>query len=315
MARSSRRVSRYPGDAARPAVHRARRRSPDRPARRGRPAARRRGRGRRRRGGDRPGRRVPPGRAGASATPVLETHPRWDGVPDGEPIPTLVLTEPAPTGWTPPPGLAFGADPGDPRRPRRRRSGPGPPSCSTSSGPATPPPVLRPRWARPGWRAGRRTGCDAAAADAGRPLTGEPRPFFLRGISALLRAPTDGGDVFLKAVFPTFHAEPVITKLLADRFPATCRACSRSSRTRAGSWSRTSARAGSGACRRPTGRRRWRPGARTLIEIQRTMADRPDDLADLLAAGAPHRRAGRDLRSAFAAALGGGRAGPRDRAR
>ena len=58
-----------------------------------------------------------------------------------------------------------------------------------------------------------------AAADAGRPLKGEPRPFFLRGISALLRAPTDGPDLFLKAVFPPFHAEPVLTHLLADRYP------------------------------------------------------------------------------------------------
>jgi len=60
----------------------------------------------------------------------------------------------------------------------------------------------------------------AAAADAGRPLVGEPMPFYLRGISALLRAETATGAVFLKAVFPPFHAEPVVTCLLAERVPA-----------------------------------------------------------------------------------------------
>ena len=82
---------------------------------------------------------------------VLEVHPRWAGVPEGEPIPTLVTTEPAPPGWRPPAGLAFGPMPADPDdlaasiRPRAAellgelRTG-------------APPPELRPRWARPGWR-------------------------------------------------------------------------------------------------------------------------------------------------------------------
>ena len=150
--------------------------------------------------------------------PVLEVHPRWAGVPEGEPIPTLVTTESAPATWRPPPGFAFGPMPGDVDdlvdsiRPRavellgELRTG-------------AQPPELRPRWARPGWRRRASDWMRAAAAGAGRPLTGEPRPFFLRGISALLIAPTAGGDVFLKAVFPIFHAEPVITKLLADRLP------------------------------------------------------------------------------------------------
>src|SRR5215216_1840313 len=43
--------------------------------------------------------------------PIIETHPRWEGVPDAEPIPTLVLTEPARAGWDPPSGLAFGPIP------------------------------------------------------------------------------------------------------------------------------------------------------------------------------------------------------------
>ena len=43
-------------------------------------------------------------------------------------------------------------------------------------------------------------------------------------------------------------------------------------------------------------------GARTLIEIQRTMAERPEDLADLLAAGAQDRGLA-GIPGAFAASL------------
>ena len=60
----------------------------------------------------------------------------------------------------------------------------------------------------------------AAAAAARRPLISEPTPFYLRGISALLRGETASGAMFLKAVFPPFHAEPVVTQLLAAQVPA-----------------------------------------------------------------------------------------------
>ena len=40
-------------------------------------------------------------------SPVLETHPKWKDAGEGEPIPTLVLTEPASVEWSPPSGLAF----------------------------------------------------------------------------------------------------------------------------------------------------------------------------------------------------------------
>ena len=151
--------------------------------------------------------------------PIIETHPRWEGVPDGEPIPTLVTTEPAPAGWTPPDEFAFGPIPsaleGVPATlvPRAEE-------LLAELRTDAPPPALRPRWARPGWHARASGWMVAAAADAGRPLVGEPMPFYLRGISALLRAETATGAVFLKAVFPPFHAEPVVTRLLAERVPA-----------------------------------------------------------------------------------------------
>jgi hypothetical protein len=154
----------------------------------------------------------------AFPAPIVETHPQSEGVPDGEPIPTLVLTEPAPIGWAPPSGHVFGA-----------------PSAVDASLPASlvpratellaeiasgsPPPELRPRWARPGWHARASAWMTAALEAAGQPLLEPPLPFYLRGISALLRGRTARGDVFLKAVFPLFHPEPVVTRLLAGRFP------------------------------------------------------------------------------------------------
>ncbi|HET7474009.1 MAG TPA: phosphotransferase [Candidatus Limnocylindrales bacterium] len=150
--------------------------------------------------------------------PVLETHPKWKGLPEGAPVPCLVMTEPGRSGWTPPAGLTFAAGPPDtaglPESIRPRAD-----ELLAEVRAGSPPPSLRPRWSRRGWFDRASAWMRAAAADAGRPLTADPMPFFLRGISALLRAPTDGPDLFLKAVFPPFHAEPVLTRLLADRFP------------------------------------------------------------------------------------------------
>jgi hypothetical protein len=152
------------------------------------------------------------------ASPILETHPKWEGVPDDEPIPTLVTTEPAPADWTPPAGFTFGATSASldgvppPLHPRARE-------LLDELRTGSPPPALRPRWARPGWNARAVAWMTRALDDAGRPLLEEPQPFGHRGISALLRGRTAAGDVFLKAVFPPFHSEPVVTLLLAERFP------------------------------------------------------------------------------------------------
>ena len=152
---------------------------------------------------------------------VLETHPRWEGVPEGEPIPTLVTTEPATADWPPPEGLAFGPIPDD----ERVLAGL-PPSLVPRAGELlaelrtdAPPPALRPRWARRGWRDRATAWMSREMEAAGRPLLEPPRPFFLRGISALLRGTTASGDVFLKAVFPPFHPEPAVSRLLAARVP------------------------------------------------------------------------------------------------
>lgn len=152
------------------------------------------------------------------ASAVLETHPRWADVSEGDPIPTLVSTEPAAADWTPLDGLSFGPIPvgldglPDSLVPRAGE-------LLGELRAASPPPSSRPPWARRGWRDRTASWMTMAMAEIGRPLVEPPRPFFLRGISALMRGSTAGGDVFLKAVFPHFHAEPVATSLVAARFP------------------------------------------------------------------------------------------------
>ena len=152
-------------------------------------------------------------------TSVLETHPRWEGVADGDPIPVLVTTEPAAADWTPPDRLGFAPIPAraeglpDVLAPRAAEL------LEELRAGAEPPP-LRPRWARRGWHDRASTWMTEALAAAGRPLLGKPEPFYLRGISALLRGTTAEGDVYLKAVFPPFHPEPVVGRLLAERVPS-----------------------------------------------------------------------------------------------
>jgi hypothetical protein len=219
---------------------------------------------------------------------VLETHPRWSDVPDREPIPTLVTTEAAPDGWQPPTGLAFASIPtvlDDLPAAIRPRAAELLGELRTGAEP----PALRPRWARPGWRARAIAWMRRAAADAGRPLTGEPRPFYLRGISALLRAPTDGPDLFLKAVFPVFHAEPVITRVLAERLPDDVPPVLAIEPDEG--WLLLEDIGSSWVLELPEADRpaALREGARTLVEIQRTIAARPDDRAALKAAGSLRR--------------------------
>jgi Phosphotransferase enzyme family len=220
--------------------------------------------------------------------PVLETHPKWKEVAEGEPIPTLVLTEPAPTEWTPPTGLDFApvpATPDDVPWPIRPRAD----ELLAELRDNAPPPELRPRWMRRGWFDRASTWMRAATTDAGRPLTGDPRPFFLRGISALLRAPTNGPDLFLKAVFPVFHAEPVLTRLLAGKFPGAIPTVVAVEPDEGWLISEDIGSAWIGdvpEADRPAALGR---GAGALVAIQRAMATDGGAIRTLLDAGAPHR--------------------------
>jgi hypothetical protein len=235
-------------------------------------------------------------------TPVLETHPKWKDVAEGEPVPALVLTEPVAAGWAPPDGLTFGPVPdGEPDVPGSIR--PRAVELLAEVSENLPIPPLRPRWSRRGWFGRASAWMRAAAADAGRPLAAEPAPFYLRGISALLRAPTEGPDLFLKAVFPPFHAEPVLTQLLAARFPAVVPPVIAIEPDEGWLMVEDIGSAWVGdepEADRPAALRR---GAGALVGIQRAVADDREAIATLLAAGAPHRPLA-ELVAATAAAIG-----------
>jgi hypothetical protein len=234
--------------------------------------------------------------------PVLETHPKWKEVAEGAPIPTLVLTEPVRAEWTPPAGFAFAPVPATPSAiplPIRARAD----QLLAEIRENTPSPELRPRWMRRGWFDRASTWMRTAATDAGRPLSGDPRPFFLRGISALLRAPTDGPDLFLKAVFPPFHAEPVLTRLLAERFPEAVPGVVAIEPEEGWLIVEDIGSAWVGdvpEANRPAALAR---GATALVTIQRAFAPEAGAIRTLLDAGAPHRPLN-DLVASVAAAIG-----------
>jgi hypothetical protein len=234
--------------------------------------------------------------------PVLETHPKWKEVAEGEPIPTLVLTEPAGAGWTPPIGLAFGPVPettSDVAWPIRPRADELLAELEANAAP----PDLRPRWARRGWFDRASAWMAAAASDAGRPLTGEPSPFFLRGISALLRAPTDGPDLFLKAVFPPFHAEPILTRLLAERYPKAVPTVLAIEPDEGWLIVEDIGSAWVGDVAEADRPRALGRGAAALVAVQRAFAHDAEAIRTLLDAGAPHRPLA-DLAASVAEAIG-----------
>jgi hypothetical protein len=222
-------------------------------------------------------------------------------VPKGDPIPTLVLTEPAATSWQPPGGLRFGPIPPDlDGLPAALASRAATHLEELRTGAATPP--LRPRWARRGWQA-RATGwMIAASAVAGRPLTAEPTPFFLRGISALLRGETAADGVFLKAVFPPFHAEPAMTDLLASRFPDTLPRVLGIEPDEGWLLVADVGAPWIGGLPETERTEGLRIGARALVAIQQAMTDEIDKVA---AAGAP-RRSLAGVPDALESALGPG---------
>jgi hypothetical protein len=234
--------------------------------------------------------------------PVLETHPKWKEVAEGEPIPTLVLTEPARADWTPPAGLGFEPIPTTPGHvplPIQPRAD----ELLAELRSNAPPPELRPRWMRRGWFDRASTWMRAATTDAGRSLTGEPRPFFLRGISALLRAPTDGPDLFLKAVFPPFHAEPVLTRHLAERFPDSVPTIVAVEPHEGWLIVEDIGSAWVGDVPEADRPEALGRGARALVMIQRAIARDDGAQRTLLDAGAPHRPLA-DLGASVAAAIG-----------
>jgi hypothetical protein len=81
-------------------------------------------------------------------------------------------------------------------------------------GPPTGTPWLRPGWSDEplGWA--RRT-----IENGGRAVTGEPQQFRHWSIASIWRIPTDGGDVWFKAVPPMFAREGAVIELIAESMP------------------------------------------------------------------------------------------------
>lgn len=81
------------------------------------------------------------------------------------------------------------------------------------------PPALRPDWFRPGWYDRVEAWVDAALARVGRRRTGLMVVVRVWSISAVLRIPTTGGDVWFKAACDLFRDEAAIHRVVAEHFP------------------------------------------------------------------------------------------------
>jgi hypothetical protein len=209
--------------------------------------------------------------------PLLEIHFAYEMPLDAGPVPVLVVTEPMPSAAEAPPGLGWHQlDAGDPAvsdwlAPRlvewleEWRSG------------AEPPP-LRPRWARDGWYRRAAGWMGDRLAGLGRPPTAPVAQVRHWGISALLRTATDGGAVWLKAVFPPFHHEPGVTALLAASFPADVPAVLATEPEEG--WLLLDD-LGARTVERDGGEADWRAAPPQLVAIQRAMEDRIGELEAL----------------------------------
>jgi hypothetical protein len=81
-------------------------------------------------------------------------------------------------------------------------------------------PAERTPWARPGWLAEVQNWIEAQLAPHGYQISGPVQTVKHWGISAVLRAPTDSGDIYFKAMLcPLFAREPAVTQFLGQLFP------------------------------------------------------------------------------------------------
>lgn len=80
---------------------------------------------------------------------------------------------------------------------------------------------LRPVWARRGWFKSASTWMQEQLVAQGYVLTSPPEQLKTWGISCLLKAATNQGDIFFKvsSTLPLFGNEPAVLKALSDRYP------------------------------------------------------------------------------------------------
>jgi hypothetical protein len=77
------------------------------------------------------------------------------------------------------------------------------------------PAAIEPEWFRPGWLQEATAWADDALAALGRRRTGPPFQVRHWSLSAVVRLPTDRGDVYLKCVLPGFAIEPSVARAVA----------------------------------------------------------------------------------------------------
>ena len=134
-----------------------------------------------------------------------------DGATDLAPIPVLLILEPGTGGTTGRPVADIAT-----LHPLLRDRAAG---WAAELAGARPMPALRPAWARPGWTARIADWLDRQLTWAGRPRTAPLEQQRTWSLSALLRAETDAGAVWLKSCMPRFHAEPSLGLWLSQHLP------------------------------------------------------------------------------------------------
>ena len=97
-----------------------------------------------------------------------------------------------------------------------RDSRPLPPEWSWRSESMTPPVTARRPWERPGWIAHTMSIVDRELTRVGRLRTGPPGQMRHTSVTGMLRIPTDGHPVWLKAVPPLFAHEAAVIRLITD---------------------------------------------------------------------------------------------------
>jgi hypothetical protein len=80
-------------------------------------------------------------------------------------------------------------------------------------------PARRPEWFRTSWYDEADAWIDHQLAVRGRSRTGATVPVKVWSLSAVLRVPCTGGPVWMKASCRHFHAEPALTRLVAEMLP------------------------------------------------------------------------------------------------
>jgi aminoglycoside phosphotransferase (APT) family kinase protein len=144
------------------------------------------------------------------------------------------------------------------------------------------PPARRPDWFRTTWYDEVETWVDRQLTGLGRRRTGPVRPTKVWSLSAVLEVPTDAAPVWFKAACAHFHAEPALTRLVAEMVPGRSPVVIATHDDRG--WVLTEDISGADEDAVPDGV--GPPAARTMAALQLRSLDHLDELA---AAGVPVR--------------------------